>query len=227
MVCARYEWSKLMGKVFRKPRVNGFTLVELMVIIAILVVVAGMILPANRPRTPAIRIKCVNSLRSIGLVFRVFATDHEERFPMQVWPNEGGSLEVVAEGVAFRHFVVMSNQLGTPVSLVCPSDTKRKAATNFPSVTVANLSYFVGLNATNGQPQSLLAGDRNLSINGSPIRPGLVELTTNLVVGWTAEMHNLQGNIAMGDGSVQQFSGTRLRGALRDTGQVTNMLAVP
>ena len=40
-------------------------------------------------------------------------------------------------------------------------------------------------------------------------------------------MHKFQGNVAMGDGSVQQFSPPRLVEALRRTGLPTNRLAVP
>jgi hypothetical protein len=48
-----------------------------------------------------------------------------------------------------------------------------------------------------------------------------------MVIGWTAEMHKFQGNVATGDSSVQQFPMPRLADALRGTGLGTNRLAVP
>lgn len=54
-----------------------------------------------------------------------------------------------------------------------------------------------------------------------------MELTTNTALGWTGEIHKFQGNVAMGDGSVQQFSAPRLNEALTRSGLSVNRLAVP
>jgi len=75
-------------------------------------------------------------------------------------------------GVGFR--------LVTPKFLVCPAD-KRKPATNFPSLTIQNVSYFLGLDADESRPQMTLAGDRNLTTNGVPVGPGLVEIRAQSV----------------------------------------------
>ena len=217
-----------MQIVCSKRRAIGFTLAELAVIIAILAVLIGMLLPALvPPRRKPSRIKCINNLKNVGLAFRIFAADHEEHFPMDVSTNEGGSMEYQNEKAALRHFLTMSNELSTPRTLVCPTDARRKPATNFLTLREANLSYFVGLNTRTFLTNAFLSGDRNLMTNGSPVKPGFLELTTNLVAGWTTEIHNLQGNVAMGDGSVQQFSTPRLAQALRGTGLTTNRLAVP
>jgi prepilin-type processing-associated H-X9-DG protein len=40
-------------------------------------------------------------------------------------------------------------------------------------------------------------------------------------------MHNLQGNVCLGDGSVQQFSTSRLKQALQDTDDARNQIAFP
>ncbi len=40
-------------------------------------------------------------------------------------------------------------------------------------------------------------------------------------------MHNLQGNVGMGDGSVQQFSSSRLKEALKNTDDAVNLMAIP
>ena len=73
----------------------------------------------------------------------------------------------------------------------------------------------------------MLAGDRNLTLDGSPVRPGLVSLTTNAPVGWSRELHDRQGNVAVGDGSVQQLNEAMLRAMLANTGIATNSLLVP
>src|SRR4051812_39945968 len=112
---------------FSKRRMRGFTLVELIVIIALIAVFVGMILPALAPphRTGGDRIKCINNLKNTGLAFRIFATDNQGRYPTEVSTNEGGSLEFFNEGAPFRHFVALSNELSTPKIIHCPMDNKR------------------------------------------------------------------------------------------------------
>jgi hypothetical protein len=66
-----------------------------------------------------------------------------------------------------------------------------------------------------------------LTVDGRPVSRGILNLMTNSVAGWTAEMHEGAGHVAMGDGSVQHFSPARLGPALRMTGIATNRLVVP
>jgi hypothetical protein len=71
-----------------------------------------------------------------------------------------------------------------------------------------------------------LAGDRSIT-NDSPVKYGMLVLATNTPASWTEKMHFHQGNIALVDGSVQSFSTSELREAVRNTGVATNRLALP
>jgi hypothetical protein len=76
----------------------------------------------EKARERAERIACVNNLKQIGLSARVFAGD--------------------VDGMAPPDFLSMSNELGTPKILVCPSDSAHRAATDFSSgFSSANFSY--------------------------------------------------------------------------------------
>jgi len=133
---------------------------------------------------------------------------------------------VLGDWGTFKHFQVMSNELNTPVILVCPRDSRRSAKDFRTGFSNTNVSYFVGLVTNDDNPQMFLSGDRNVT-GGTRLANGIIELTTNHVIGWGTDMHNGQGNVALADGSVQGFSSQRLREALSNTGVATNRLAMP
>jgi prepilin-type N-terminal cleavage/methylation domain-containing protein/prepilin-type processing-associated H-X9-DG protein len=205
----------------------GMTLIEVIAVIAVVVVLVGLAIGALSNAIRKSRSICCDcNLKQIGLSFRIFANDHNDTFPMGVSTNKGGSLEYLTTNEMFRHFQVMSNELSTPVILICPTDT-RKAVKSFSVLSNTNVSYFVGVDANDKFPQSLLAGDRNLMTNGGPVGSGLLELKTNQTVGWTAAMHNGRGNAALGDGSVSGFTPALLREQVIHSGLESNRLLIP
>lgn len=198
-----------------------------MVVLAMLLFVAAVYFPAIQHGPTAQRINCVNNLKQIGLGFRTFALDNQDCYPMQTPVTNGGTLELAAFGPAYLHFQVMSNELTTPKLLACPEDKKRTAATNWVTdLFNGRISYFVGLAANVTNSQMFLTGDRNVT-NGQAANRRFVDLTTNRAAGWTADLHKLQGNVGLADGSVQQMTSSRLRAAIAATGDATNRLAMP
>jgi hypothetical protein len=99
------------------------------------------------------------------------------------------------------------------------------------------LSYFYGVAAADTSPQSYLSGDRNIgqypnitaNPNSCPLSAyGYSQAYNNALGnynvcvtnqpggagvgdGWTSKMHQLLGNVCLGDGSVQQYSPTTLK----------------
>ena len=220
---------------------RGFSLVELLVVIAIVGILAAILLSAlSRAKVRSLRISCVCNLKQVGVAFRTWALDHNDRYPMQVSVTNGGTMELTGSPMVFASFSVMSNELSTPKVLFCPSerDARRVPATAFPGMpggsskpilfgSDTNLSYFAGVDATDILPQMFLTGDDNLAIDGVPQKSGLVTARNDTVLSWTKERHVYQGNIGLADGSVQQFSARRLRDALGYTGMMSNRLALP
>jgi len=214
---------------FKQMR-HGFTLIEFMVVALVLAILVILVLPywrsRARPRIP--RINCINNLKQVGLAYRQWALDNEDKFPMQVSMTNGGTMELTGRGDVYPHFLVMSNELNTPKVLFCPTDQKRKVAFVFTrGLANSNISYFVGLDADETTPQMLLSGDDCMAVDGKPVKPGMLMLSTNAAVAWTKARHNRQGNVGLADGSVMAVDTSGLRRALVNAGVATNRLAMP
>ncbi len=218
------------------------TLVEVMVIIAIIALLAVLLLPALVPHhSTGQRISCVNNLKQVGLAYRIWSGDNNGKYPMEIPVTNGGARELMNTPDAWKTFQVMSNELSTPKILCCPQDSQRAAAaTNFGDDLKNKISYFIGLDATAGGINTFLSGDDNFLINGLPANHGLVNVASNASLAWDASRHVSVtkqgwfsktkvgfGNIGLADGSVQQLSNSGLTNLLHQTGLATNRLAIP
>jgi hypothetical protein len=212
----------------------AFSWLELLVVIVtvmLLFVVFAMIQPVSGSgKVRAKRINCVSNLKQVGLGQRMWSNDHEDHFPWTVSTNKEGTLEYAASAEVFRHFMVLSNELASPKVLVCASDPGRLRARDFSTpLANSNVSYFIGLDANEAKPQTILSGDRNI-VGGVTSAAWLVFGPTNNP-SWTRDIHLLAGNIGLGDGSVQQVTTQALarqfQAALRSQTNPVMRLAIP
>jgi prepilin-type N-terminal cleavage/methylation domain-containing protein len=211
----------------------AFTLPELLIVLVIVVVLVGMIIPTplHHPQS-GYRIKCVNNLKNVGLAFRIYSNDNNNRLPWQIPdPKDSkGATRVRYSDDPTTYILAVTNELVTPLIVKCAAD-KRNAVTNWTQFTRTNLSYFISPDASETYPQSFLAGDRNITNKNGRLPAGLHHIPTTDVaaIGWDETIHKNCGNACMGDGSVQQLSSARLRDQLRNTSQTNKsiQLSIP
>lgn len=109
-------------------------------------------------------IKCVSNLKNIGLATRIFATDNQDYFPTS--------------------FLQMTNELSTPLILICPSDAAR--VDNGPI-------GWAGFRLDMTSYQFHLTGDKD-------------EVEPRRIIAKCP----IHGHVCLADGSVQQNPGGRL-----------------
>ncbi len=213
--------------------IRAATWIEVLAVVLVLLFLVGLMVPVftRNPRKQS-RIKCVNNLKNLGLGLRIFATDTEGKFPWMIPDSKGGSQEdLTDENRIWRHFQVLSFELSTPKSLQCPTDTNIPTAGNPDWVfrpTQTNdinlrqfshndhVSYFLTTGITEQDNNPILAGDRNLTLNGTSVRGRIRPATTDLFGFTKPGHHEGGGNLLFADGSVQQVSSSRAAQVFKD-----------
>ena len=101
---------------------KGFTLVELLVVIAVIALLMGILMPAlARVRQIAQRIMCGTNLSGIGKAMMVYANDYDDDLPRAgrrdaIWADSGSLGSTLQDWAAINWSTVFGNKFRIPVS---------------------------------------------------------------------------------------------------------------
>ena len=119
-----------------RVKIRIFTLIELLIVVAIIAILAGMLLPAlNKAREMAYKISCVNSMSSLGKAYIMYTGDYNSLVPFynntMSWfggsPEKGflaGYLNLNDAGIHIGQRARRNGQADKPIirsKISCPS----------------------------------------------------------------------------------------------------------
>jgi len=206
----------------------------LVVIAIIAILAGMLLPALAKAKARAQRINCVSNLKQVGVGFRLFSNDNNNSYPATNTPATGACWQNFAAAgpeITSPRVLLCPSDVNKPDNNGRGVPTDFSTATNGFASTINQdraLSYFYGLSANETYPNTLLCGDRNLEKGaqdpngstaannimgawagtiqnlGSPPRAGAASSFPLQAGGWNSAIHQLNGNILLGDGSVQQ-----------------------
>lgn len=166
---------------------RAFTVIELLVVIAIIGLLAALLLPTlGKVHEQGRSTACLSNLRQLGIAIQLWVEENENRMPVIYDVATNGS-----SPTNLTMAIVLSNQLGNPRVLQCPSDRA--------GLFVQTGSSYSWNTLLNGQPAD------NLSLLTLDLEPGLIPLAYDKESFHKALGHGKGVNFLYADGHISRL----------------------
>jgi prepilin-type N-terminal cleavage/methylation domain-containing protein len=197
---------------------RAFTLIELLIVIAIIAILASLLFPAViKAKARSKSITCVNNLRQWGQALHLYAADNDDYFP-----PEGTGTSLLSE---IGWYIALPKQIGMPTYNEMQWRTNAAAPlTRTPLLCPANTNRSNGFNlfhyCLNEHIDGAGAGDRRTRVS-SISRPGeVVWLFDNGGRAARAQQNNV--HISFIDGHARHFRNVEYWDFKTDRGRTNN-----
>ncbi|MBO4630476.1 MAG: prepilin-type N-terminal cleavage/methylation domain-containing protein [Lentisphaeria bacterium] len=185
-----------------------FTLIELLIVISIIAILAGMLLPAlNSARRKAHGISCLNNLKQSGLALTSYASDWKDSFPVIHTGTFANPEEIPGEP---QWYTPLIEQYHYQLSyLKCPADKGYDASKGIQSYMVNAMMTFGRSTASIAASARIVLSERGYEDNSEPEEhqcyPGMSEPDD-----WKSkidrELHTKRANYLFADGHAMSYS---------------------
>jgi prepilin-type N-terminal cleavage/methylation domain-containing protein/prepilin-type processing-associated H-X9-DG protein len=198
-----------------KTRKGAFTLIEMLVVMAIISILASMLLPAlGKAKEQGVTIYCVNNLRQIGLAMQMYGDDSNDRLPVSyaniTVPGQGAwngptnpwtfALQPYYQNTNILRCPALTTRykqsgysyfMGSEAFSVLASDTNTITPASVLLRSINTLSYYV------------LSGDCNYA--SDPTNADLNNDDVDTLFSQTSPIHNNRVNVLFADWHVKSY----------------------